>query len=262
MRLVDTGSGTPIVVIPGIQGRWEWMRPAVDGLARHCRVITFSLADEPSAQTGVGPRLTFDTYVEQVRDAMAQAGIDSAAICGISYGGLIAAAFAGRYPERTSALVLVSAIPPTWAPDARIRFYLKAPRLLVPLFMLSSLRLFGEILRAAPGVRAALGAGCRHAWNVLTHMFSPFRMARRATLLEGRPLGRDVAAVTAPVLVVVGEQGLDRVVPVASTMEYLRLLPQARAVTLERTGHLGSITRPEAFAEIVVPFVQGAAARL
>jgi hypothetical protein len=48
MKIIDRGGGTPVVVIPGIQGRWEWMKPAIDALAQRCRVITFSLADEPS----------------------------------------------------------------------------------------------------------------------------------------------------------------------------------------------------------------------
>ena len=49
MKIVDIGRGSPIVLIPGIQGRWEWMKPAVEALARRSRVITFSLADEPTA---------------------------------------------------------------------------------------------------------------------------------------------------------------------------------------------------------------------
>ena len=53
----------------------------------------------------------------------------------MSYGGLIALAFAVKYPERTRSLVLVSAISPAWTPDARVRFYLRAPRLLSPLFV-------------------------------------------------------------------------------------------------------------------------------
>ena len=44
--MVDIGSGSPLVLVPGIQGRWEWMRPAVDALARRLRVLTFTLAGE------------------------------------------------------------------------------------------------------------------------------------------------------------------------------------------------------------------------
>ena len=28
-RMIDIGSGIPLVLVPGIQGRWEWMRPTV-----------------------------------------------------------------------------------------------------------------------------------------------------------------------------------------------------------------------------------------
>jgi hypothetical protein len=33
VRVVDIGSGEPVVLVPGLQGRWEWMRPAVLRLA-------------------------------------------------------------------------------------------------------------------------------------------------------------------------------------------------------------------------------------
>src|SRR5687768_580704 len=127
MKIVDRGSGTPIVVIPGVQGRWEWMMPAIDALAQRCRVVTFSLADEPSCAGCFDEDHGFASYVDQVRDALDAAGIPQAAICGVSYGGLIAAAFAARYPSRTASLVLVSALPPGWYPNARVRFYLRAP---------------------------------------------------------------------------------------------------------------------------------------
>ena len=31
-RMIDGNSDSPLVLIPGIQGRWEWMEPAVDAL--------------------------------------------------------------------------------------------------------------------------------------------------------------------------------------------------------------------------------------
>ena len=42
--VIDRGAGTPLVLIPGIQGRWEWMAPAVDALAARTRVLTGSAA--------------------------------------------------------------------------------------------------------------------------------------------------------------------------------------------------------------------------
>lgn len=259
MHLIDVGSGVPIVLIPGIQGRWEWMRPAVEALASRCRVLTFSLADEPTCGTRFDDSAGFDCYVQQVVDALDQAQVARAFICGVSYGGLVAAAFAARHPERTQGLILVSALPPGWAPDARVRFYLRAPRLLAPVFMVASLRLYPEIAAANDGVAAGMAAAVQHAFNVLTHMFSPARMARRVRMLEHADLGGAMEILSVPTLVITGEERLDRVVPVRLTEDYLRIWPHARRVTLMRTGHLGSITRPDAFLDAVLPFVQSAA---
>jgi 3-oxoadipate enol-lactonase len=255
MKVVDVGTGPPLVLIPGVQGRWEWMKPAVDALAARCRVITFSLADEPTCGGRFDDRAGFWCYVEQVADAMDACGVAKAAICGVSYGGLIASAFAARHRERAAALVLVSAMPPSWTPDARARFFLRAPVLLSPLFCLNSLRMYREIATACGGVFEGLTTGARHAWRVVRHMFSARRMARRVRLLDTVSLAAELQRLEVPTLVVTGEPALDRVMPVASTHEYLRLWPHARAVTLERTGHLGLVTRPEAFAGIVAPFV-------
>jgi pimeloyl-ACP methyl ester carboxylesterase len=264
MKIIDRGGGTPIVVIPGIQGRWEWMTPAIDALAQRCRVVTFSLADEPSCGGQFDEAHGFDSYVEQVRDALDAAGIREASICGVSYGGLIAAAFAARYPTRTSSLVLVSALPAGWRPNSRVRFYLRAPRLLTPVFMLASLRMYREIAAASDGFAGGVRAALRHGARVVTHMFSASRMANRVTLLEGIDLRQELSGATAagfrrPTLIVTGDPALDNVVPVAATHEYLRLWPHATIATIARTGHLGLITRPSAFANIVVPFAEHAA---
>ena len=87
MRVVDRGRGAPVVLVPGVQGRWEWMEPAVDALAQHCRVITFSLADEPSAEWESHVD-GFEAYVEQVAQALDACGLQRAVVCGVSYGGL------------------------------------------------------------------------------------------------------------------------------------------------------------------------------
>lgn len=259
MNLVDVGSGPPLVVVPGIQGRWEWMKPAIDTLAQRCRVVTFSLADERSAGATFDPSRVFDSYVEQIHQAMDQAGISEAAICGVSYGSLIASAFAARYPDRTSALVVVSGIPPSWKPDRRVMFYLRAPRLLAPVFCIASIRLYREIAAATPGVLPGIRATLRHSFQAASHLFSPTNMARRVRLLESTHLEGELKTVRAPVLVVTGEAGLERVVPVQLTREYLELWPQARVTTLAHTGHLGLITKPIEFARLVVPFVEHAA---
>ena len=255
MKIIDVGSGPPVVLVPGIQGRWEWMKPAVDALAASCRVVTFSLADERTCGGSFDAARGFDCYVDQVGAAMDQANISSAVICGVSYGGLIAAAFAARHPGRTSALALVSALPPSWKPDSRVRFYLHAPRLLAPLFCVASLRLYREIAAATPGVLPGIRAAVRHGATAATHLFSPKLMARRVRSLEQLDLNPELNGVRAPVLVITGEARLERVVPVHLTHEYVAIWPHARMATLRNTGHLGLITKPAEFAKLIAAFV-------
>ena len=254
MNIIDRGSGTPVVLVPGIQGRWEWMQPAVDALAQRCRVITFSLADEPTSGASFDEASGFDCYLRQIRDALDVTGVPSAVICGISYGGLIAAAFAARHPDRARGVVVVSAIPPTWTPDARVRFLMRAPRLLSPVFCINSLRLFGEMVAAKEGLFDAISFALRHVGAVARYRFSPVLMARRVRLLQGNRLEAELTQLGVPALILTGQAELDRVVPVALTRDYLRLWPHATSATIERSGHLGPITRPQQFADLIARF--------
>jgi pimeloyl-ACP methyl ester carboxylesterase len=189
MHIIDVGTGPPVVLIPGIQGRWEWMRPAVDVLSRYCRVITFSLADEPTSGARFDESAGIWSYVQQVSDVMDTAGLRTATICGISFGGLIAAAFAAHHGDKVLGLVLASAIPPSWRPDARAEFFLRAPRLLTPLFCVGSLRMCPEIF-AAKGTWSGAAFAAQHASTVLTNMFSPTLMARRARMVASLDVER------------------------------------------------------------------------
>jgi 3-oxoadipate enol-lactonase len=259
MNIIDVGTGTPVVIVPGIQGRWEWMRPAVEALSTQCRVITFSLADEPTSGAAFDESAGIWSYVQQVSDVLEATGLRHATICGISYGGLIAASFAARHPDRVSALVLMSAIPPSWKPDARATFLMRAPMLLSPLFCVGSLRMCPEIF-AAKGTRAGIAFTAQHVRNVLANMFSPRLMARRARMVASLDIERELALVECPALVVTGESELDRVVPVALTRDYHRILPHAAEAVIDRTGHLGPITRPDEFTRLIVSFTHRAEA--
>jgi len=238
------------------------MKPGIDALARRTRVITFSLADEPSSGAGFDESGGFWNYVDQVRNVLDQLGIDRAAICGVSYGGLIAGAFAARFSGRVTSLTLVSALPPSWRPDARVLFFLRSPWLLSPLFCLSSVRLYREFATARDTWWGGVTSSCRAGMNVLLHMFHPERMARRVHLLSSVfGIEAELARVKVPTLIVTGEEWLERVVAPSMTREYFAIWPHARVETLNRTGHLGMITRPDEFAALVSGFVSSHAAR-
>jgi pimeloyl-ACP methyl ester carboxylesterase len=154
------------------------------------------------------------------------------------------------------ALVLASALAPGFTPDHRFAFYERAPRLLLPVFgVAAARRASGELREALPTVRERVRFSLGHGARVLGAPVSPRLMIERIRLLSTTDFSKDVSRVTAPTLVVTGDSGLDRVVPVEHTREYLRLLPWAEAATLDRTGHLGTVTRPAAFTRLVTDFM-------
>jgi len=257
--IVERGQGTPIVVVPGVQGRWEWMTPTVDALAAHGRTITYSLCDEPSSGFAWTQERGFENYLAQLDDVLAATAADRPVLVGVSYGGLVAAEYAARHPDRVAGLVIVSAPPPTWTPDLRVRRYLVAPRLLAPAFWIGApLRAYPEIKAAIPDRRERLRFAVTQGLRVLTAPPAAGRMARRLRWLLAAHFAVD-RPVPVPALVVTGEAALERVVPPRQTAEYLAWLPQARTVTMSHTGHAGTITKSREFAALVGEFVAGLA---
>jgi pimeloyl-ACP methyl ester carboxylesterase len=247
MQIVDRGSGPPLVLIPGLQGRWEYMRPAVEALSTSFRVLTFSLGSED-----------LNGYARQVAALMTAARIERATICGVSFGGLISLRFAAQNPARCDALVLVSTPGPMLRLRRRHQIYVRAPWVFGPLFLAETpWRLRPEIWTAIPDARARRGFLLRALQTVMSAPVSLSRMAARARMISIDDVRPDCARITAPTLIVTGERDLDHVVPVDGSCEYLQLIPDSRAMVLERTGHLGSITRPDAFAAIVRAFTEG-----
>jgi len=226
------------------------MRPAVDALSRAFRVLTFSL------DAG-----DLDALVRQVNDALNAADVARATICGVSFGGVVAARFAAVHPERTDALVLASTPGPGWRLPPRTRLYARLPWLLGPLFLAESpWRMHAELKAAFPDGRARRAFKASVLRTLLTAPISLGGMASRARVIDtisSGDLQSDCARITAPTLVVTGEPALDHVVSVEGSRAFARLIRGARTEVIARTGHLGSVTRPDVFLALVSRFVEG-----
>ena len=108
-----TGS-VDLVFVPGwashLDLAWEELAPArfLERLGRIARVVWFD-----KRGTGLSDRVgdlpILEVRTDDVRAVMDAAGLERAAIFGISEGGSMSALFAATYPERTNALVLFGA---------------------------------------------------------------------------------------------------------------------------------------------------------
>ena len=257
MSIVDRGSGPPLVLVPGLQGRWEYLRATVEALSAFFRVLTFPLCGERGSGGTVDPAAGLDNYTAQIADVLARKELDRATICGVSFGGRTALRFAATFPAATDALVLVSTPGPGYHLSRRHAIYVRAPWLFGPLFLAETpFRLGAELRVALPDARQRRGFARAALRSLFTEPVSLSRMAARAQLLTaGDPVG-DCARVAAPTLVITGEPQLDHVVPADGTSGYAQLIPGARMAVIERTGHVGALTRADAFAAIVREFAQ------
>jgi pimeloyl-ACP methyl ester carboxylesterase len=256
MKIIERGRGETIVFIQGLHGRWEYASLTVDALAKHFRVITFSLNDEPTADFAFDPQRPFDSYSSQVAAALDAAGCERAVVCGQSFGGLVALRFAATTPSRTIALVLASTPGPGWHLKKRHEIYARLPWICGPLFFVEApFRAAGELAAALPAFRDRVAFSWNMLRAVLRGPLSPPRMAARARRIGAYDIPADCARITVPTLVLTGEPALDHVVPVDGTSRYATAIRGARTAVLARTGHLGSLTRADEFARLIREFV-------
>ena len=250
--MLDHGSGIPIVLVPGIQGCWEWMQRAVDALATKNRVITDSFPSEPGSIASINTKRGFNSFIDWLDQLLARANVDTVALCGVSYGGWVAVHYAATRPTKISSLTLVSTPSPNWRPPCRIERYLRSPRLMAPAFIVSSpLRLYPEISVAFPSLRQRLHFGAEYLARVVTSPATPTRMTERMRLAQQVDFEADSSRIRSPTQIITGETALDRVVPVDSSREYLNTISGSTTVTIENTGHIGIATRPVRFAKMV-----------
>jgi pimeloyl-ACP methyl ester carboxylesterase len=249
--MIDKGHGPLVVLIPGIQGRYEWMMPTIDALALSHRVMSFSLGEtEPLNEDW------FAVWSRQIDQLIDQARERSAIVIGVSFGGVVATRYAASRPERVRALVICSAPPPGWKLNKRQARDVRYPRLALPGFVIrAGLRLAPEILTARPSWPLRFRLAIDYGRRALTARVAPSSMARWIRAWLATDTAPDCARIQAPTLVVTGEPHLERVVPVAATREYLKLIPTSRYAVLPETGHVGTITKPYRFAEIVGRFL-------
>lgn len=100
------GRGTPLVLVPGMDGTGRLFFRQVPLLASAFRVTTFSLRDDADRMETL-----IDDLAAFVRGVTGGVNGRRAVICGESFGGALALSFALRHPELVRALIIVNSFP-------------------------------------------------------------------------------------------------------------------------------------------------------
>jgi pimeloyl-ACP methyl ester carboxylesterase len=260
INAIDIGEGPVVVFVHGLSGNWQnWLQtiPAVVDCGH--RAIAFDLpgfgySEMPADQ------ISIPGYGRAVDAVLTELGVvGPVAVVGSSMGGFIAAEVAISHPQRVERLALVSAAA-LWSERMRARPLVvagKVSRFYAPLIvsgweLVARLpRLRHEALRAA-GIRNPGAISAPLAYELLSGAGKPGFIDALQALYDYRIRDR-LPEIACPTLVLWGTQ--DPQVPLRHAFEYERLIPDARVVAFDRTGHAPMLEQPERFNSALLEFL-------
>jgi pimeloyl-ACP methyl ester carboxylesterase len=266
VNVIELGDGSPLVFVHGLSGSWQnWLEQLPVFAQRH-RVIA---VDVPGFGHSEMPaeKITIPGYARTLDALCGELGVDAAAFIGNSMGGFIGAELAISFPQRVERLVLVSAAGLS-IEDMRSDRGLATMRRLENLLAFYSgwIATKSDTVARRPRLRRAV------LWMVASHPDRlPAPLAAEQLRGSGKPgfidavdaltdypIRARLGEISCPTLVVWGRN--DRLVPVRDAAEFERLIPNARKLIFEDTGHVAMLERPERFNAALEEFLSEAPA--
>jgi proline iminopeptidase len=106
------GKGPPVILVAGGPGlSHDYFHPYFSGLASRCRLIYYDPYGRGKSARAASPsQYTFDRDVEDLDGVRKALGLAKVSLCGHSYGGLVALAYAFRHPEAVARVALVNGV--------------------------------------------------------------------------------------------------------------------------------------------------------
>ena len=247
-ELHESGSGPPIVLIPGLAGGFELLGPLARSLAADHHVFSYQLRGENDCFVLRHP-FDLDDLVEDLAELLDSLKLEKPTIMGLSFGGIIALKFAIRYPYRLDRLIvqgvgaryergLIQQI----ASTVLSRFPLPADSPFVNQFLNL---LFG----GKPKQDALFDFVTRQIWQTDQSV-----MAHRFRLVEELDIERQLRHIKAPTLVLSGDR--DVLVSPKSLTSLCDDIPNVNFARLPNCGHLAFVTKPEAMVKNVQQFLK------
>jgi len=253
LALEDHGRGEPLVLVHGFpfdRRMWRGQIGAFDGFRLILPDVRGHGESEPAP-----PPYSMTTLAEDLRQLLDHLGLDRVVIGGLSMGGYIALAFAARYPERLSALLLIDTQAAADSPEARE----KRAELSARARRDGVEAVAGEMLERLVGGR-----------NVTPEVADLVRQMILGTSVEGmvgalagmaaRPDSTPLLPkIACPTLVVVGQD--DAVTPPETARSMAAAIPRAELVEIPSAGHLAPLEQPPAVNAAIRSFLSRALAR-
>jgi pimeloyl-ACP methyl ester carboxylesterase len=245
----EWGEGPPLVLVPGLAGGFELLGPLARRLARHFRVISYQLRGEDDC-FALRRRFGLADLARDLAEFLDWHCLESPAVMGVSFGGVVALEFAARYPHRLESLVVQGA-------GARSRQGLvqRVTGTVLSRFLLPAdnpfINQFFHLLFGSRQDGPLFQFVTRTCWQTDQSV-----MAYRYRLVEEFDLTDRLERIRVPTLSLVGDR--DVLVSGDSLSALRDRIPACRLVRLPGAGHLAFVTHPERVTDEIRRFLRPA----
>lgn len=247
----EHGSGTPVMLVPGLNGVGAFWAKQIPALAKEFRVIVHD-----HRGTGQSTRQMIDYSVDQMAadllKLMDALKIDAAHYVGHSTGGAMGLTVAEDHPNRLKGLVLSAA----WAgADPYFsRCFAARREVLYELGWESYLRLSATFLWPGYWISAHERAMAAEEKKTAAAIGDPEIMLRRIDAIMRYDRRAKAGTVQAPTMIVVAAD--DMTTPPYLSEELARLIPGATLNVLPKGGHFAPIVEPDSYNAALAGFLK------
>jgi proline iminopeptidase len=260
------GQGPPIIVLHGGPDfDHNYLLPEMDRLADSFRLIYYDQRGRGRSTGEVEPDdVGIGSEVEDLDTVRRYFGLDSVAVLGHSWGGLLAMEYATRHPDRVSHLILVNTAPASAADNLAFRQHLLRIRPAGDVERMQALASSAQYqagdleveaeyyrihyrvaLRQPEHIEQVVGRLRTYFTedSVLTARAIEHRLYDETWRSDGYDLIPRLEALDIPTLVV---HGADDFVPPALAAHIAQAMPRGRLAVIQECGHFAYLEAPDA----------------
>jgi pimeloyl-ACP methyl ester carboxylesterase len=251
-RVKVAGAGPPLVFLHGGLGlTWD---PFLDALAQDFTVYAPEHpGTTPGLQDAIKPIDDWWDLVLYYYELFDTLGLDSPAVIGSSFGGMVAAEVAATNPSRVSKLVLIGSIG-LWRDDAPWHNPLTTTMADLPRYLFADQD--NPMAKMMSGGAAAMQNGEPSEAMIdmqIQFMWSQACTAKFMWPIPDKGLKKRLHRITAPTLIVHGTE--DRLVPPIYAQEFAQRIPNSRVEMIDGSGHLPHVERQETVLPMIRKFL-------
>lgn len=249
-RVKVAGSGPPVVFFHGAFGlQWD---PFLEGLTRTNTVYAPEHpGTSPGAPDEIKPIDTLWDLVLYYYELFDSLGLESPAVIGHSFGGMVASEVAATDPARVSKLVLIDPVG-LWNDAHPIRNWMATPLADLPKYLFADQE--GPLAKMiSAGLTDMSDAAID---GIIQVMWSLACTGKFVWPIPDRGLKKRLHRISAPTLIIHGKQ--DGIVPVAYADEFASKLPNARVELIEGAAHVPQLEQMATVLPLVAEFLASA----